>query len=258
MWYACNMFDLKRTPLTLGFLLLIPFCSSAFAFNNSNSVQDSERLAQLNRATGASSGSSSTYENRLDALLSTDRTPERSYMVTDEANARQRAAVSAQEEAEEEARARELNPGLYNPKKAKDSKVTDFNAAKGSRTDGTERAYQTAKEEIQKEFDERIKKESQQAAELRAAQSSASEQSPSSASASGLAGNPFYVGEEKDPDQKRFDSRKAVIVSRLVERGISEEEANSSVGQATSEEDLIVNLMKNYDLSYGDASEAAS
>lgn len=251
------MIELKKIPLALGTLLLIPFCAAALAYNNSNSVQDSERLAQINRATGASSGSTSTYQNRLDAMLSTNRTPERSYMVTEEASARQRAAVSAQEEANEAARARELNPALYSPKKAKDGgQITDFNASKASKTDGTEKAYQTAKEDIQKEFDERIKKASQQAAELRTAQ--ANEAKNSSSAPAGLAGNPFYVGEEKDPDQKRFDSRKAVIVSRLVERGISEEDANSTVGQATSEEDLIVNLMKNYDLSYGDASEASS
>lgn len=237
-------------------VLIITSFFPFYAYAASNSVENSERLAQISRATGTSSGNTTTFENRMDAILSNSRSQERAYVVNEETTARERAAVQLQEEQEEIARAKELNPGLYNPKKSKDNiQVTDSNAAKASKYDGTEKAYQTTRENIQKEFDERIKKESALAQEKRTAERAAGSLSTLPPS---LANNPFYVGEEEDPDQKRFESRKAVIVSRLVERGIAEEDASASVGQATSEEDLIVNLMKNYDLSYGDATDAAS
>ena len=73
-----------------------------------------------------------------------------------------------------------------------------------------------------------------------------------------MANNPFYKGSTTiNAQEKKFDENKAVIVSRLVQTGMDQEDAESLVGESSNEEDLILKLMQQQDMTYGDASEAS-
>jgi len=70
-----------------------------------------------------------------------------------------------------------------------------------------------------------------------------------------LAHNQFYFSEES---RQTFTDKKPVIVSRLVQRGYTRLEAENLVSGSTSPEELVLALMQNEGMDYGEATEYSS
>lgn len=237
-------------------LLLLSLFNLPLGFAGSNRVERSERLQLLNQATGESSSSQSTFQNRLDAILNTTQTAERNYVQTEEFEAKEeRNALALEEAAAEEKRLKELNPDRYDPKKNSDqTQIADSSLAEEFKYDGSQKAYEEAQKKIQKEFDERIapKPDSQAAAAKGTGSAAASSLPPS------LANNPFYTQQSAEAEESEYEAMKPLIISRILMRNdvFTRDQVEDYVRRASSKEELIMILMKEPFLSYGDASES--
>lgn len=238
------------------FMLIFSLFNSLPAAASSNRVENSERLQLLNQATGGSSSSGqSTFQNRLDAILNTTQTTQRDYIQNEEIQAREENNARILEEKElEEKRIKELNPERYDPQKNSDqTKIADTSLAADLRYDGSQKAYEEAQKKIQKEFDDRINQKPS------AASPSVKEPpSPSSSLPPSLANNPFYTQRSAEAEESEYESMKPLIINRILMRNdvFNKQQVEEYVRRASSKEELVMILMKEPGLSYGDASES--
>ena len=72
-----------------------------------------------------------------------------------------------------------------------------------------------------------------------------------------LKNNPFYFGPEGQASDSSgdFNSQKTVITSRLVQFGIAPDTARSIVAESSSPEEIVMHLMHDENISYGEATD---
>lgn len=247
-----------KTSLTQAalFLILLTF---AFPAYGRREVESAEKLAFLNQATGSSdtiqSSSTSSFQARFDAIMNTDATMERELVGTQDAyNQRQEALEEKLELDAEMNRVKELNPERYDPLKARTNFKVQEEPGVSQKLDAGEQTYLKERAAIQKEFDERIQKKPTAVTPT----PSPSSESSDSPIKDALANNPFYKGGEFRESENAFEEQKAVIRARLLGSGYPEDTVQRWVNSATNEEDVIRNLMKDNDVSYGEASDMVS
>lgn len=236
----------KLSPFLLTSLIFLSFCLPLEA--RDRTVESADRLNLLNQATGNTDSASNSFQARLDAIVNTAPTPERTLVANDDEAARQQFAVQTKIMEEKTAkRASDLNPAKYDPSKNKDNtKIADDSKSK---VIGTEEAYLKEREDIQKESDEKLKKMAE--ANLKLAKPKLS---PDAIPDDGLSKNPFYSGKTFAEEQHTFEESKPILVSRLVSLGMAQDSAVQYVSQSSSNEDLILILMRQEAMSYGQAS----
>lgn len=260
----------KAAAFLLAAFLFLPSLQARY-----DRVDSDQRLQFLTQATGSSSGSesqsSSSFQTRLNAIMDTTASAERTSVATDDAKERQRILAAEQAEFKvgpEESEASPDEPGVLKTQDLK--KIKD--AAAQAKTDGSDELFQKKRQDIYAEFDERIQKAGENggagprppAGEAGARPESGRPQggAPTSNLAPSLANNPFYFAPESEDDapfQMGFQERKPIITSRLMElTGISAQDAQDVVAQASSPEELIRHLMQEYAVTYGEAEDVAS
>ena len=235
---------------TLFLALTVSLSPSLYA--RPNQIDSSERLNLLNQATGNESTSNS-FQARMDAIFDTTATPERSYVAGEDAAAREQQRLAALPPKEMvTTRISASTQPKYNPLKNKDQgKVPNGSSPAAVKEDSSEVAYLKDRSDIQSEFDDRIAKKPAPATALKSA-ASASDSDP-------LANNPFYTKDKTaDGDENSYDKLKPLLLNRLVSHisVISPDTLADYVNQASSKEDLILILMREAGLNYGEASES--
>lgn len=232
-------------PLVLITLLLSACLLAGQPSGHSRDQIDSDqRLNMLNRATGKES-TTNTFQARLDAILDTTATPERSYVGTQDEAIRQKAAVAKKEAADKEfLRQSAPRPGKDTPK-VKDTQVK-------LKTDMTEKNYLAEREKIRKANAERLR-------DLKTTEDPRpKEKSPASDSkvSMSLKNNPFYHGNFSKNAQFDFEDQKPVLISRLIQQnGMDQIDAERLVSQAASPEDLTIRLMEDQGWTFQEANE---
>ncbi len=206
-------------------------------------VDRDQRLNQINRATGQPSTNNS-FQARLDSILNTTPTMERTLVANEDQAIREKAAESQRIAAENTYKLQTA------PRPGKDlTKVKD--TALRTKTDMTEKAYQTEREKIQKANLEK-KKLLKNPEEVPAGNKPAVQNSGVSLS---LTNNPFYHG-NFSKSTADFEDQKPVLVSRLIQQqGMAPEDAEKLVAQSSSPEELTISLMQEQNLTYQEAGD---
>jgi hypothetical protein len=218
-------------------------------------VEDEQRLQFLRQATGSAPNSSSnSFQSRLNAIMDTTASTERYSVVADEYKEKQRILAEERAELNEELL---TSPPPYKeggPLKTQD-KTKIQNADIQNQIDGTEGSFQKTRDALQSEFDQRIQK---RPAIAPAADSPLLKESGTLAPS--LANNPFYIQPESgESSQANFQQRKPIMASRIASQtGISAQEAEDLVSQVSNSEELILRLMQDQGMTYGEASDITS
>ncbi len=217
-------------------------------------VKDTEKLELLRQATGESDRSGIDFQQRLDSIMETDSSATRDY-VADREDA-ESARILAQENAEALVEAQARPPVTERVKTSvaeEEEKAREKEAAAlkplDTRTDASEWAYQ---EERNKILEDTTKaKTAPQTGSFPAGASQAGALAPS------LANNPFYF-KEANTERDAFEMNKPVVLNRLVQNGVmSEDDARNLVQGTVSQDDLILALMNDQGMTYGEASDIA-
>lgn len=221
-------------------------------------IENPERLQFLRQATGStpsSSSQSTSFQSRLSAIMDTSASTERYSVAAEEAQERKQVYAELQEELAEE----ELPPDnkTNNSLKKQDQKKVSNTMTK-TKLDGSDRSFQKERDKIQEEFDQRLKKTAEPSPAASAAPSDLLKETGTLAPS--LANNPFYNAPEgSGNDQARFADRKPVIASRLSGvLNISAQEAEDMVSGTSNPEELVLRLMQDYGVTYGEASDMTS
>ncbi len=256
LWYITFM----NRGLLVILLLAAANLMGSFPAAAREEVDSAEKLDLLQRATGAttpSESSSSSFQNRLNAILDTTPSKERTSVADQDAQARQQkiqAEILASATPEPEISESPGPDDLNKPLQVKD-KTKILNAQTDLKVDGTQKAYDKERAEIFKEADEKTKKALETAPKPLASAS----QSPAAASnlPPSLANNPFYqkAAGNGTLSEESFETRKPLVVSRLIANGMSNEDAESLVSRASSSEELVLLLMQEQGYSFGQASD---
>lgn len=208
-------------------------------------IDRSQRLEMLNRATGGPSADN-YFEARMNAILDTSATPERSLVGTEDAAIRAQAAAAQQEKLKKEALLQEAPRAGKDITKVKDTVIR-------SKADMTEKNYRSEREKLQKANAERLKRlEAPKASFQKEKTASADSKMPLS-----LKNNPFYRGNfSKSSTEMDYEDLKPVLVSRLVnQNGMDQADAERLVSQSSSAEDLTIQLMEDQGWAYQEASD---
>lgn len=246
------------------------FCllSAASFFLASSTVQadqvrDYERLRLLQQATGETPSGNNSFETRLNALLdvSTNTSPAYQTQAAEDTRESQAEQKKIAEAAAIEAKYLERTRALNQPSPEKTQtgpvpiKSEDARDTKNY-VDASEDTFQRlVREEAdkKKQYEELKKQEKDKVKTLEDAVADRPKIAPS------LANNPFYVqgASTVAKNQEDFDSRKALIVSRLVQNGYSNFRAEQLVSEASTPEEMVLVIM-NEGQTYGEATEIVS
>jgi hypothetical protein len=237
----------KKSPSAFALFLLFSFltmhhalCPMLYAASDSD-IDSSDRLDLLRQATGQQPTSNpASFQSRLDAILQPSAEPERFHVAQEDAEVRQQIQQEEllEEEPIEETTTRE--------------KKMDIPADR-TRMDNTEKSYLKERDEIQTEEEER---RTLLKAEAAAVQPVAKPGAISSLRPS-LANNPFYFAPDAPAGSvvRDFNETKPIIISRLLQHGYTERNAAALIGETSSEEEVILALMKKEGMTFGQASE---
>ncbi len=242
--------------------LLLPAIAFTCLFSPSQAsarqeIDSSDRLAFLNRATGNDS-SDNSFQRRVDAIMSTDASANRDFVSTRDEQARLETQKQLLEE--KEAEMIRLNPPS-SPKSNEEIPKIGGKIEPDLFSDGMDRKMQDASNQafnqttsdIYKNMDEKKK----MADMLQAGSAQTEETSNTGNELPSLANNPFYSGpgSEASEEQQRFEANKNIIIQRMVStRGFEESDARRVVRNASSREELMINLMKE-GYTYGESTD---
>jgi len=242
-----------KSSLMTASLILISFITFLTHSHASTKVKSSERLELLRTATGASSGGSTSFERRLNAILDPKAEPERSVVAREDARVQQQAIdASLGEEAI-------YTTGVLQDEWLEDTLAEDEESEETeeeleglgplqSKVTAAEKDYQQARTEMYRDIDASLEEEAYP--ELPPYALGVEKKSKLAPS---LAHNPFYFDPESEDT---FQVHKPVIVSRLIQMGgFTSEQAQNLVDKANSPAELIIILMQDEDYYYGEALE---
>lgn len=245
--------------LTYFLLLSVVFASLFFPFQASarQEIDSADRLAFLNRATGNDS-SDNTFQRRVDAIMNTETSANRDFVGTRDEQARLEAQKQLLEE--QEAEMIRLNPPS-SPKTNEEIPKIGGKIEPDLFSDGMDRKMQDASNQafnqttsdIYKNIDDKKKL----ADTLQPGSSQAEETGSIGNELPSLANNPFYSGpgSEASEEQQQFEADKNIIIQRMVStRGFEESDARRVVRNASSREELMINLMKE-GYTYGESTD---
>jgi hypothetical protein len=238
----------KSTLLLSVFAAFLLLSISPVQARRSDEIDSDQRLQLLRQATGTPSAPVGTFQARLDSIMNTSASTERMTVATEDAQERQKILALERPELLEE----ELEPeDPASMRKMDKTKIANVKVK--LKEDHSEEGFQKTRDAISSEFDQRIQKASnaQQIADSQKTEADAGSLPPS------LANNPFYFSTEKR--ESLFKDRKAIIVSRIMgASNISAADAESLVSQSSSSEELILQLMQEHGMTYGEASDIVS
>lgn len=261
------MYKIKAVCLAFLFFLALPCYLSAY---DGDEVENYGRLRLLQQATGQPAASD-TFETRVASILNpgVQATPAfESQAKTDQAIIQQvqmqeKESLLAQEKNLERNRKAALtnlpknDNGLAGTSLAQELKmqpVTDQSKDQSSYLDASEETFQ-------KMLEDKLRKQSEIIGETefkRTAEEKKSQAPVSNALPPSLANNPFYFsGNSIQNETENFEANKPLILSRLIQVGVSVDDAEQMLSKASRPDDLILNVMENYGMSYGAAKDIA-
>lgn len=238
-----------RILILLTSLLL---SSGVLPLQASQDTDRSSRLSLIRQATGqASTGSPGSFSSHVDSILNqTQFETERIYA---EQSTTPQFTAGTQTNTD-------LITGLTTeaPKEKERTKV-DAKSEESKPLDQRIQADQATveKEQAKRLEDQRLK---EAALEKETLEGEAQQEKPGVRASEGklrpsLAQNPFYFSEES---RQSFEDNKSIIVGRLMQAGYARTEADNLVSAATSSEELVLSLMQNEGMEYGQAADYAN
>ena len=245
---------LSFIPFWIAFILFVS--PSAQARRDNDQVDSYARLSLLQQATGSSSAQNpSSFQSRLSTIMNTTPSAERTTVALDDAKERQQ--VLAADQALIEPSPEPSEDDGKGPLKTKDQKkVSDTEIE--NKLDGSEDAFQKTRDDIQSEFDKRIQKAQEEKSQPPASQTQKKEATDLPPS---LANNPFYMQQESNEktEKESYNERKPIMVSRIMSvTGIPRQEAEGLLSECSSADELMLRLIRDYSLTYGEASDITS
>lgn len=248
------MFNLLLKLLSAALLFVVLFLPSKAW---SRDIDSHEKLALLNRATGDSSSSPTSFSTRVDNILDQSSTANRTLIETEDAQMRE---LNVEALAEDPALVTGYSTATTVAEwqeKQNEKEKNDPEENRGlvkSKLERPERSYMIEKEELfeqnQRDREEYLEKKK---ADEREAKSKAL-QEEEELDATGLKNNAFYFG-KKDESKNPFIENRYIYVSRLVQDGYDYDKAVDLVNNLTSSDDLVIHLMTVDDYTYGEAME---
>lgn len=245
--------DLKLLRLSAFILLthlLIPF-SPLWARDQ---VDSYEKLALLRQATGETSSTTDSFQQRLDTIFETDASsPSRAVVEGVDQAERMKVQAAQKEEALVLAAAAPKVPERIKTSLAEEERAAREKEGAGlkpvdTRANASESVYLEDREKILEEIDLSRAEQAEEEAAVQAPAEKSGDLAPS------LANNPFYF-KGRVEERNTFESSKPVVISRLMQTGLSEESAQNIVQNSVSQEDLILMLMEEYEYAYGEAAD---
>ena len=250
----------------ISFLILAIAYLGSSPVSFASKVDNADRLSLLRQATGQSGTSAGSFSSRLDAILTVGADPVRDTVAREDARVRSLAnqqtidpLITSRDETRIASSEKDIREKA---KKEKKKRERDSSGAVDSKVDTSEKAYRDDLEEFRKQQEQaELKKREEQQEEtsqedFQTYLDRIKKEEGEEDMAPSLSNNPFYFS----PFGKsgNYTDNKSIIKSRLVQQGLSNDEAREIVNRSSSNEEIVMYLMQEEDSTYGDALEVVT
>ncbi len=265
----CYIIVMKQIRLILLFFSFLLAANSSLLARNRDEVRDYDRLRLLQQATGTPVSGSNSFEARVNTMLNPESQASPVYdsqartEFADAEDLREKSRIDAAQNMKNLARNRTAEFG-YLPKndtglaavnlasELKVPAVKDDYAEKNSFVDASEESFQ---KNLQTNLREQAKEP-----ENKTVPAAKKNKTDTPGSLPSLANNPFYFAgnSEQRNNEENFEVSKPLILTRMVQGGMSVDEAEQILTASTSSEDVILKLMQDFGKSYSSAKDTVS
>lgn len=262
---------MKKLGILIGTFAFLSLISAPIWARNSGDIKDYDRLRLLQQATGGGSSpaGNSSFETRVNTLLNvgSQATP------TFDTQAREEYAVNAQIkekarlEASETQKILEKNQRNELGYQPKDNNLSGSNnlalesKVPANKDDFTEKSslVDASEDNFQKNLQKQNEKNNEAEVPAKVLESK-KEKNDKSGMLPSLKNNPFYFAgnSAQTKEEDTFEISKPLLLTRMVQGGLSVDEAEEILATSSSAEDVILRLMQDFGRPYNVAKDIAT